>query len=392
MPTYPHAIRLRGPWDYEILAHASTDERGQPCFPASDVAPAGRTTLPGDWGDVFGHDFRGRVRYRRRFNRPSGLDSHERVWLVAEGADARASVALNGRRLGEVPGYALHGEFDVTEWVEPGNELTLEVELPGVEPGEIRLQRPGRERKPGGPLGEVRLEVRSSVFISDLAVWAQEEHGVGRLHVSGWITGEITWPSVAVVVGGCERELMYGEFRVGERFKLAELLPELPRWPASSCPHATLPVEIRLVAGGAAAWQTVRRTARPRFVWEAGVGRLAVADTQVEWPVVVLDPPARQMDERRFSEWLASLGLPLGAVVGLREIFGDALYCHFDAAGCSVVQFMPLAWADEVCPRLAHHPSIVTWTAPASEIAQAQQEQLTSIGFGRLWIASETAF
>jgi len=392
MPSYPHAIRLRGPWDYEILTHASIDVRGQRRDVKGDVAPAGRTTLPGDWGDLLGRDFQGRVRYRRRFNRPSGLDSHERVWLVVEGADARANVALNGRRLGEVQAYALHGEFDVTECVEASNELTLEVEFPGVEPGGFNLGRPGRELKPGGPLGEVRLEIRSSVFISDLAVWAQEKQRAGRLHVTGRIGGAAAWPLAAVVVGGCERELIYGEFRVGERFELAELVPELPRWQMISGDQRSLPVEIKLVAGGAAAWQTVRRTACPRLVWEATEERLAVGDTQIVWPVVVLDPPAREVDERRFGEWLASLGLPSGAAVGLREIFADRLYGQFDTTGCPVVQFMPLAWADQVCPRLAHHPSIVAWTSPGLEIAHTHQEQLTHIGFGRSWIASETAF
>ena len=139
MPSYPHAIRLRGPWDYETLAYESIDEYGQRHDDMGVLAPVGRTTLPGDWSGSLGRDFHGRVRYRRRFNRPSGLDPHERVWLVVEGADARASVTLNGRELGEVRGYALHGEFDVTEWVEPRNELTLDVELPGEEPGGFGL-------------------------------------------------------------------------------------------------------------------------------------------------------------------------------------------------------------------------------------------------------------
>ncbi|HVC95444.1 MAG TPA: hypothetical protein VND64_17235 [Pirellulales bacterium] len=391
MPTYPHAIRLRGPWDYEILSLPSPGGRVQGRDLTGDIAPAGRTTLPGDWGDILGRDFRGRVRYRRRFNRPSGLDSHERVWLVVEGADARASVALNGRRLGDVHGYALLADFDVTEWVESRNELTLEVELQDMEPGRSGLWRPGRELKPGGPLGEVRLEVRSSLFISELAVWAEAEPGAGRLHVSGRIGGETTWPSAAVVVGGCERELIYGEFRVDERFELADLVPELPRWPVNSGNQRSLPVEIKLVVGGASAWQTVRSTANPRIIWEPAMGCLVLGDTRVVWPVRVLDPPAREIDERRLREWLASLGLPFGAVVGLREILPDTSYGQFDAAGCPVVQFMPLAWAHEVCPRLAHHPSIVAWTAPAAEIAVADQEQLTRIGFGRPWIASETA-
>ncbi len=116
-----------------------------------------------------------------------------------------------------------------------------------------------------------------------------------------------------------------------------------------------------------------------------------VADTLVELPVPVLDPPAREIDERRFSQWLATQDLPRGATIGLREVLTDAWYDRFGAAGLALVQFVPLAWADEVCPRLAHHPSIVAWTATAAEIARAPQEQLTRVAFGRPWIASETA-
>ncbi len=75
---YPHNIRLRGPWQFEVLDCS-----------ARDASRSGVAKLPSDWGSELGTAFRGRVRYTRRFGRPDGLDPHERVCLVCEGADTR---------------------------------------------------------------------------------------------------------------------------------------------------------------------------------------------------------------------------------------------------------------------------------------------------------------
>lgn len=112
--------------------------------------------MPADWGDTLGAGFRGRVRYVRHFNWPGSLDTDERVWLVIDGVDTFGAAILNGTRLGEIDGYAVPTAFDVHGLVRPSNELVLEVELPAQSPS----PRPGREHLPGGPIGEVRLEIR----------------------------------------------------------------------------------------------------------------------------------------------------------------------------------------------------------------------------------------
>ena len=144
---YPHTIRLRGPWSYQVVEQFAG---------RADVPRGGRTTVPVDWGGYLDSDFRGRVHYRRSFNPPSTLDPHERLWLIVEGVDPCGRVSLNGSPLGTVDGYALPASFDVTRLVAARNEVVLEVESP-VQPG----LRPGRQALPGGPIGEVRLEVRS---------------------------------------------------------------------------------------------------------------------------------------------------------------------------------------------------------------------------------------
>ncbi len=123
---------------------------------------AGRGQLPADWGLTLGADFRGRVRYTRRFGLPTNLETHEQVWLVVEGVDYYGTLELNGTALGEVTGYVgPPAEFHITPLLSERNVLISDVELASYEPGETIPHRPGRVHLPGGPIGEVRLEVRS---------------------------------------------------------------------------------------------------------------------------------------------------------------------------------------------------------------------------------------
>jgi len=145
---YPHPIALRGKWEYEVLTQASPGET--PPRPRS-----GELQVPADWHAILGADFRGVVRFRRRCGRPGQLDPHERLWLVCDGASAWAELSFNGRLLGRVPGACQPAEFDVTDQLQPRNEIWLDVHsedgetAPTVEQGIRR-----------GPVGGVRFEVR----------------------------------------------------------------------------------------------------------------------------------------------------------------------------------------------------------------------------------------
>ena len=155
----PHVIHLRGPWEYKPLARVIVAADGARQESAADLPPAGRVQLPADWGLTLGADFRGRVRYLRRFGLPTNLESSDRVSLVIEGVDYFGSATLNGTRLGELLGYSAAAQFDVGRLLAPRNLLTLDVELPAYAVGADAPQRPGRESLPGGPIGEVRLEI-----------------------------------------------------------------------------------------------------------------------------------------------------------------------------------------------------------------------------------------
>lgn len=131
MASYPHVIRLRGPWE---LA------------PVGSSAPARRVDVPSDWKLALGADFAGKARYTRYFNRPTGLEAHERVWLCCEGARERGEIALNGRNLASIT-TERGAEIDITDLLALRNELAIEVSSAAA-------------NLPGGLTGEVWLEVR----------------------------------------------------------------------------------------------------------------------------------------------------------------------------------------------------------------------------------------
>ena len=51
---------------------------------ATDLPPSARATMPADWSESFGAGFLGRVRYMRTFQKPTGLERGDKVWLVVE--------------------------------------------------------------------------------------------------------------------------------------------------------------------------------------------------------------------------------------------------------------------------------------------------------------------
>ena len=65
----------------------------------------------------------GRVR-TRRFNKPTGLDGGERVWLAVETAAKLDNATLNGSPVE----FSTSGRCDITDALRPSNELRLETE------------------------------------------------------------------------------------------------------------------------------------------------------------------------------------------------------------------------------------------------------------------------
>ena len=156
-----HTIRLRGPWEYQPLAHTSRLPDGSVVDQAEiPPPPPGRVTMPCDWGATLGHSFRGRVRYARHFHRPTGLTPGAVVRVTLTDVDGRAQVFLNGELLGMADGPTCPVQFEVTTRLQNRNRLEIEVDLPHESDGAPPLpRRPGREGLGGGLIGEVLLEI-----------------------------------------------------------------------------------------------------------------------------------------------------------------------------------------------------------------------------------------
>ena len=155
-------IRLRGPWHYAPLARTVLGPDGVSIEETGELPSPGRCHMPGDWSATLGNEFRGRVRYERRFGRPTGLTADDRVLLVVGQVDTWAHVTLNETHLGEIRDGTQDVAFDVGSCLEKRNRLQIDVELPRVTPESPPLQRYGRNGLAGGLVGEVRLEIYAS--------------------------------------------------------------------------------------------------------------------------------------------------------------------------------------------------------------------------------------
>ena len=130
-----HTIRLRGPWQVEPVARFVLQ-------PDGTYRPVDGRLAAGGAGDdagglvrqSLGADFLGRVRYRRTFQKPTGLESGERVWLVVEPPRSRGvhhaeRQAARIRRIRAKPA----GRFDITDRLEDHNRLEIVVEHPALD-------------------------------------------------------------------------------------------------------------------------------------------------------------------------------------------------------------------------------------------------------------------
>jgi hypothetical protein len=126
------------------------------------LPPPGTCDVPSDWAEILGADFHGRVRYRRKFGCPTGLEPGDRVRLVIEQVEAFGAVALNQVMLGDIGSGRTNTGFDVTALLKPRNELCVDVELPRGEPLSPSLSHRDRERQAGGLVGDVCLEIHSA--------------------------------------------------------------------------------------------------------------------------------------------------------------------------------------------------------------------------------------
>jgi hypothetical protein len=218
--SYPHRIRLRGPWQVEPLSRLDS----------SAALPAPVTMrMPGRLGDTALHEFRGRIRFRRTFGYPGRIDVSERIWLTFRGVDGQATVALNNQQLGDLAGP---GEFDVTRLLQKRNALLVDVEC---------------SSPTSGLWDDVALEVRATAFL-------QEVHfslAGTQLEAKGIVVGSAERPLdlYLLVQNHCEAYQLIQPTESGLRFTLAAQIPE-------GAQNVVVAVRVELV-NGAMVWYVV---------------------------------------------------------------------------------------------------------------------------------------
>jgi hypothetical protein len=125
MSAHLHYIQLRGPWEIEPVLRARLQGDGQVAW--SDDVPARFTAkLPVDPAAVLG-EFRGRVRYRRRFNQPTNLSPAEKVFLSFAACRAEGIVSVNNIEVGRFAAADTTSCFDVTAALRLANVLCVEL-------------------------------------------------------------------------------------------------------------------------------------------------------------------------------------------------------------------------------------------------------------------------
>ncbi len=170
-----HTIRLRGPWQMEPLERFAPAEASGTAQGDDELPLPGRVKLPTTCEAALPHGFRGRVRFARRFQRPTGLEPHETVHLVVETPWTIVGLTLNERPLEFTTSDAgslvqrAPVRLNLTDLLADTNLLAIEVEYraqdtaEGAPAGQAISATPGssanRDASGAALLGEVRLEI-----------------------------------------------------------------------------------------------------------------------------------------------------------------------------------------------------------------------------------------
>lgn len=190
MTSYPHRIRLRGPWEYSI--------------PGGNAVGGGRVHLPCTLDQTQLRDYAGPVRFTRNFGYPGRIDADERVWLIIAGLAREARIVLYDRDCGlHAAGFV---ELDATTLLSDRNRLEIEMALV---PGQKTLWE------------DVALEIRALAYLAQM----QLQRSGQALTIMGRVAGVAQEPlELYTLVDG--RNVDYQKVAAGCAFSIH--IPEMP--------------------------------------------------------------------------------------------------------------------------------------------------------------------
>ena len=191
-------ISLNGDWRYRPDPHNEGLAFGYETTD-NDTSDWKTMSIPSNWELAGLHNYCGVVWFTRTFQMPEGY-SQRRLRLRFEGLDYNATVWINGRCLGDHAGDFQPFEFDISPFIQSGENLvTVRAESPreydDAWPGNKRLikgifshhdgrpggwsRRHGQDGCTGGIWGSVNLLVKNEVRLANLRaltslVWPDE--------------------------------------------------------------------------------------------------------------------------------------------------------------------------------------------------------------------------
>ena len=130
----PHIIRLRGPWQRQIIEGTEL--------------PPKKITMPSGWAEDVGADFAGTIEYQRFFNRPTGIDNTTSLRLRFKQVIGQATVSLNSELL----------STESSEQDQP-NHLSCDLTGKLYKRNDLRVRIVSAGAADGGLVGEVQLEI-----------------------------------------------------------------------------------------------------------------------------------------------------------------------------------------------------------------------------------------
>ncbi len=365
--------------------------------------------IPAAWNGTALDGFRGRVRWRRPFHAPRARGPDERLWLVFDGLDYFADVALNGTPLGRHEGYFERFEFDATSLVGPRNELVVEVDCPAEADDRARRlirgwRGTGAVPHGGGIWAEVALEVRSFAFLRDVKIRAELAGSRGVIITTGRVVGESAGP-VGLDLTADQRPIAGTKIEASPAGAAFELRAELHDvelwWPRNLGLPRTYVVEVEL--HGRARTLDARRCRvgfrqlhiEPAADWgELNGRRLAVTPIDIsELAARLREPDLNDVAAKNLVAAVAPNcdGLSLGRVPG--EVHGRRIYDLASTEGLLIWQDFPLAGnvteaesfaaeaarqARALIRQLCHQPSVALWS-PCADAPAAQSAAATAV-------------
>ena len=118
---FPHVIRLRGPWECELLSAEGVTVEVPP-------RQIDLTTQEAALDAIECHV----LRLSRSFQRPGRLDANESVWLAIENVLGDVAATLNRIPLGMAPRGERSLEVNISECLAATNRLVVELSIPAA--------------------------------------------------------------------------------------------------------------------------------------------------------------------------------------------------------------------------------------------------------------------